>query len=501
MNDSAATEGQRAPDEALLRRLRGSEEQLRLIVESARDYAIFTTDADHMITNWLPGAENVFGWTKEEAEGQPADITFTPEDRRIGEPRKEVEVARREGKSPDVRWHQRKDGKRVFIEGQMVRMRDERGEITGYLKIGQDITARKFAEDALRESEERLRQFGEASSDLLWIRDAETLAFEYLSPAFERLYGVPREQVLEANNVEAWLELIHPDDRHQAVETLRKLKDGIPDTFEFRIVRPDGSVRWIHDTDFPLRDEFGRVVRIAGIAQDVTERRRAQQMQQTLVAELQHRVRNILAITRSIIRRTVAGKADIDDFVQHLEGRVDALARTQALLTRSPGSAVDLEEIIRDEMLAQAAREPKFSVSGERVNLQAQAAAVLTLAVHELATNSVKYGALAEDRGKIRINWKREREKGEDWLKLRWSESGVEVNGTAAREGFGTELITRRVPYELRGRGEMNFKKTGVTAVIEFPLKEIAYSNRARRRFWRRLNERSYRSRGGRCSS
>lgn len=472
MTNSAGTDLQRKADEALLRRLRGSEEQLRLIVQSALDYAIFTIDGDGIITNWLPGAENVFGWTKEEAEGQPVQMTFTPEDRQKGEPRKEIEVADREGKASDVRWHQHKDGKLVFIEGQLVAMRDDDGELTGYLKIGQDVTARKLAEDALRESEERLRQFGEASSDLLWIRDAETLAFEYLSPAFERLYGVRREQVLEANNVEAWLQLIHPDHRHDAVETLRRLREGIPDTFEFRIIRPDGSVRWLHDTDFPVRDEHGRVVRIAGIAQDVTERKRALEMQRTLVAELQHRVRNILAITRSIIRRTLAGKEDVDDFVRHLEGRIDAMARTQALLTRSPGSPVDLEEIIRDEMLAQAAREPKFSLSGPRIELHAQAAEVLTLALHELATNSVKYGALADGHGRIRINWTRERADGEERLRLTWSEGGVDMPASTQRDGFGTELITRRVPYELGGRSELKLDRSGVTAVIEFPLKE-----------------------------
>jgi two-component sensor histidine kinase len=238
------------------------------------------------------------------------------------------------------------------------------------------------------------------------------------------------------------------------------------------VVHPDGQIRWLHNTDFPLLDDLGNVQRIAGIAHDVTERKRAVEMQRTLVAELQHRVRNILAITRSIIRRTVAGKTDVQDFVQHLEGRIDALARTQALLTRSPGSAVDLEEIVRDEMLAQAAREPKYCVAGPRVCLHPQAAEVITLAVHELATNSVKYGALAEDRGKIRIGWDQDRDGEEHWLKLRWVESGVELNGASRKAGFGTELITRRVPYELGGSGELIFNRTGLTAVIEFPLKQ-----------------------------
>ena len=452
--------------------LRSSEEQLRLIVESARDYAIFTIDEHNVIDRWLAGAANVFGWSREEAEGQSGEILYTPEDRATGQPEQEIATARRDGKAPDVRWHQHKDGRRVFIEGQVVPLRDYRNEITGFLKIGQDVTERKFREDALRESEERFRQFGEFSSDLLWIRDGESLAFEYLSPAFEKLYGVPREEVLARNNVEAWLELIHPDDRNTAVDVLRQTRGGAPTNKEFRIVRPDGEVRWVHNTDFPMLDEFGKVQRIAGIAQDVTGRKKALELQRTLVAELQHRVRNILAITRSIMRRTLVGKSDLTDFAQHLEGRMDALARTQALLTRVPGSAVDLEEIIRDEMLAHATREPKYSLSGPRIRLQPQAAEVLTLAMHELATNSVKYGALATDRGKIRIKWSKERQHGQEWLKLRWSETGIDVPNQKPREGFGTELITRRVPYELGGRGELKFNDAGVAAAIEFPLKQ-----------------------------
>jgi two-component sensor histidine kinase len=238
------------------------------------------------------------------------------------------------------------------------------------------------------------------------------------------------------------------------------------------------STHW-REVHHPTQRELRLLDIIARQAADFFDRKQAEEAlrqreanQRLLVAELQHRVRNILAVTRSIIRRTLPGKTDVQDFVQHLEGRIDALARTQALLTRSPGMPVDLEEIVRDELLAQAAREPKYAVAGPRVCLHPQAAEVITLAVHELATNSVKYGALAEDRGKIRIGWDQDRDGEDHWLKLRWVESGVELNGTSRKAGFGTELITRRVPYELGGSGELIFNKTGLTAVIEFPLKQ-----------------------------
>lgn len=127
--------------------LREGEERLRLIVENARDYAVFTTDPTGRIETWWPGAEAVFGWSAAEAVGRPCSITFTPEDRDAGVDDWELETARAEGRAPDVRWHLRKDGARVFIEGSTVALRAPDGTLRGFLKIGQDVTERKAAEE------------------------------------------------------------------------------------------------------------------------------------------------------------------------------------------------------------------------------------------------------------------------------------------------------------------------------------------------------------------
>lgn len=129
-----------------------SEELYRMIVDEARDYAILTTDAEGRVTSWSPGASAIFGWSEEEAVGRLVDFTFTPEDQADGAPAEEIARARADGVAPDVRWHLRRDGGRVFIEGTMRALHDAAGAVGGFLKVGQDVTERRATEDALRQA-------------------------------------------------------------------------------------------------------------------------------------------------------------------------------------------------------------------------------------------------------------------------------------------------------------------------------------------------------------
>ena len=201
------------------------------------------------------------------------------------------------------------------------------------------------------------------------------------------------------------------------------------------------------------------------------ERARAEQRQKLLLAELQHRVRNILASVRSVIQRSSQSSDTLEDLLMHLEGRIDSMARTQVVLTRNPGVEVDLEDLVREELLSQATPESQVSVEGPQVRLPSKAAEVLNLAVHELATNSIKYGALAARNGRVVIAWRLNFRGEQPWLRFAWIESGVRVVAAAPRrEGFGAELITRRIPYELGGTGAFELKPGGSHCIIEFPL-------------------------------
>ncbi|MCR0981550.1 PAS domain S-box protein [Roseomonas populi] len=452
-----------------MRQLRAAEERFRLTVETALDYAIFVTDEEDRITDWLPGAAAVFGWTAEEAVGQHGGILFTPEDRAARQPEREIEMARADGVAPNVRWHIRKDGSRVFIEGSVRALHDGGGELRGFLKIGRDATERRAAEERLRESEERFRQFGEASSDLIWMRDAPTLAFEYLSPAFEPIYGRSREEQLAGNTLERWTELIHPDDRELAVQQLLSVRDGARANFEFRIIRPsDNELRWIRNTDFPLLDNAGRVRRLAGIAKDVTEEKASAARLEVLVAELQHRGRNLLGVVSAVAGRTLGHAGD----VEHFRSRLQALSRAQGLLSQSGSDTVEVGALVRAELEAYAeAGPPKVVISGPRVRLTSRQVQNFALALHELTTNAVKYGALKGEAGQLSVHWSVGRTgKGRGSLALEWVETGYEVPPETGRRGYGRELIEKALSYALRARTEYALDAEGVRCRIELPL-------------------------------
>jgi PAS domain S-box-containing protein len=481
--------------------LRESEERFRAIVETATDYAIFTTDAEGRIETWPPGVQEIFGWSAEEAVGQPMGMTYTPEDRAAGVPVKERQEAREKGHAPNVRWHVRKDGSRVFIDGVARPLKGADGTVTGFVKVGQDVTERRATEEALRDSEARFRQFGDATQDVLWIRDAETLEWEYISPAFEEVYGVPRDSILGRNHVRRWLEMIVPEDQPMALDHLRRVREGEHVLSTFRILRGDGEVRWIRDTGFPILDEEGRVQRVAGIGHDATEEVELQDRLRILVAELQHRSRNLVTVVQGVSERTIATSKTLGDFRTRFRARLAALGRVNSLLSRlKEGDRVTFDQLLRTELTAHGVLDTsghgeQVQLSGPKgVRLRSATVQTFALALHELATNALKYGALSRPQGQLEVRWSLEPGKeSERQLRVDWREAGVPlakvgdapepnlVDGTPAlpRRGYGRELIERALPFQLKAQVSYELAPEGVRCTIVVPVSstlDVAFS-------------------------
>jgi two-component system CheB/CheR fusion protein len=187
--------------------------------------------------------------------------------------------------------------------------------------------------------------------------------------------------------------------------------------------------------------------------------------------EHRRQVRELLAVIRAIVRRTAPIAGSVEDFAAHLEGRLGALARVQEILLRAGADGADgadLVELVSGEFLAEAIPDERVDIEGPRVRLDGKVAASLALALHELTTNAIKFGALRTPQGRISVRWNIDsHDLGR--IRLEWQERGISIVADAPRAvGFGTELIERTLPYELRARTALDFAPGGVHCLIEF---------------------------------
>jgi two-component sensor histidine kinase len=199
-----------------------------------------------------------------------------------------------------------------------------------------------------------------------------------------------------------------------------------------------------------------------------------QARQQLLMAELQHRTRNLLAVVQSVANQTARSSTSIQSFAAEFVSRLRALSRVQSLIARVDATVIDLGDLVSAEIAAhgkEAMRSGKIIVQGPSVELPTAAAQAIGLAIHELATNAVKYGALAQPDGKLHITWSVTNEAAEPQVNLEWRESGVKMPETKPqRKGYGSELIERALPYQLKAKTKLEFAPDGVRCAIVVPI-------------------------------
>jgi PAS domain S-box-containing protein len=377
----------------------------------------------------------------------------------------------------------RKDGSRFVASLFLSAFKDEEGrtlhhflswgDVTARVDAASDAAALRAAQAVLKESEARLAAAFEVSPVGIGILDLDGRLI-LSNPEVKRFLPTDSIPSRDEQGQSRWLardsngERVDPSDWPSA-RALRGER-AVPG-LEMLYVDDDGSELWTRVASAPIRDSAGTISGAVVVVHDVTAFKKADERQRMLLAELQHRVRNVLAMIRSMVRRTAETSATVQDYSQHLEGRIGALARTQAMLTREPGRGVDLQSIVEGELLSIAAQARQYSCQGPPVTLAPKAAEVLSLAIHELATNAIKYGAFSGPGGRLEVSWSTRLRGSEMWLALHWIESGVADIGIPEREGFGMELITRRVPYELDGKGAVRVGADGISAVVELPLR------------------------------
>jgi two-component sensor histidine kinase len=337
-----------------------------------------------------------------------------------------------------------------------------------------------------------LVELASAAPGALWVADAHTGEGVYVSPGAGALLGVKPVEVLpEAGR---WLRLVHPDDRPAVTSRFEALLRGEAADVAYRVLpaaagsagastRP--AAHWVNDLGFPIADRAGRVWRVAGFARLAGGCAGEEGLRQLLLGELNHRVRNTLAVVQSVAEQTARMTRDPAAFWEAFAGRLRAMARAHDTLAgRGWPDGADLRGLLEAELApylhAAGPAGPQAELDGPPVQLGPTTAVALALGIHELATNAARHGALSASAGRVRVRWWFRNAPANDSppatrtaqrLWLEWTEEGgPPPTKLPARRGFGSRLLRSALPAQIAGRVSLDFRPAGLHVVMEAAL-------------------------------
>jgi PAS domain S-box-containing protein len=314
-----------------------------------------------------------------------------------------------------------------------------------------DLIERIQVETALCESEQRLRWLAsivESNYDAIVSTDADRIITTWNNAA-GRLYGYTPEEVIGQP-----ITILIPPDRHdEQLSILQRLKRGERiENYETVRQRKDRTLVDVSLTISPVENAEGKIVGASAIARDITRRRRAAEREKMLMAELDHRVKNVLARVDMVAMSTRNGSSSIDEYTRSLKGRIQSMAAAHALLSQKSWHGVGLEALVRSQ-LAPYAADANIAIHGTDVTLTAAAIQAMGMVLHELVTNAAKYGALSVPTGRVTVSWDRKPNGHAANLVFTWCEFGAPGTAIETKSGYGTRLIRELVPHELGGDG------------------------------------------------
>jgi PAS domain S-box-containing protein len=352
---------------------------------------------------------------------------------------------------------ERPDGVRVPFIPYPTPLYDETGELVGAVNMLVDITDRKRAEYYAQ----RLAAVVEFSDDAIVTKNLDGIITTWNRGA-ERLFGYPAEEAIGKP-----ITILIPHERHdEEHKILGRIRRGEHvDHYDTVRRRKDGGLVDISLTVSPVRDAEGKIIGASKIARDITERRRAQEQQKLLVGELQHRIKNTLATVGAIANQTFR-KAPGE--CQTFAARLQTLAGAHDLLKNDNWQRAALIDLVGRALDPfQDKHRDRFLVDGpDGIFLDAQKSSLLAMALHELATNAVKYGALSNEKGRVRIAWEIPRDDPPKRFQLRWQESGGPPVNPPGQRGFGSLLIERALQNHL-GQAQLDFDPRGLVCLME----------------------------------
>ena len=354
---------------------------------------------------------------------------------------------------------ERPDGSRSVFTPFPTALRDEKGLVSGGINILIDVTERRHAD----QTREHFAAIVASSDDAIVSKGLDGIIRSWNKGA-ERVFGYTAEEAIGRS-----VSMLIPDDRqNEEPGIIARIRRGERiDHYETKRQRKDGSLIDISLTVSPIKNSRGEVVGASKIARDITERKRAEETRELLLHEIKHRVKNTLGTVQAIASQTFRDgpREERDAF----NARLRALSSAHDLLTRQDFDQVPVRETVERALSPfQESGAHRIAASGDRVLLSANQSLLLAMAIHELATNAVKYGALSNATGTVRLNWTT-RSEPETRLFLEWREGGGPAVSPPMRRGFGTNLLERALQQE-QGSASMLFAPEGVACTLAIKL-------------------------------
>ncbi|WP_146144858.1 sensor histidine kinase [Phreatobacter cathodiphilus] len=389
----------------------------------------------------------------------------------------------------EYRFKSADGGYRWFI-GRAVPMRDATGRIERWFGTCTDIHDKKLVEEALvstqrqlkarvaelAQEKARLERLMLSAPNLIYINDLQRRRNAYVNPQiFESLGYGPSE--LMGRPLKTLGAFVHPDDRRRVAEfasQVRRIADGEVREIEYRIRHTDGSYRWflVRETPFQ-RDPVGKVIQVLGTALDIGSRKQAEERQQMLIRELHHRVKNILATVQAIASATGRSSTSFSAFRERFSDRLVSLGRTHSLLTREAWAGAGIRDILESELSPYLQDgESRVVIDGPALVVPRDMTVPIGMAIHELTTNAVKYGALSVPEGRVHVTIASDGAVPEPRMTLEWRESGGPPVKVPERSGFGSLLLNRLLASQLGGEVAIDYRPDGVVARIDVVLRK-----------------------------
>jgi PAS domain S-box-containing protein len=356
--------------------------------------------------------------------------------------------------------------------------RELRARVDGAVKLArqrreaakreQDLGARLAVEQgkaALRQTQQQLEFALDAGRLGSWEFDVASGLFSSSAHA-RAIFGLGPDDPFE--RLEDVVARVHPDDRERRQAAIdRTLSTGEDFEVEYRTLRPDGRIGWLLARGRAALED-GQAVRLAGISLDITARKTAEQRQQLLLDEVDHRAKNTLASVQSIAMQTLRHAEHPSAFTTAFVERIQALARAHELLTEASWQGAALADVVERTLKVHAppSSGARVSLSGPAVRLGPNAAVTLNMAFHELATNAIKYGALSTPDGRVDVEWTADA----GTITIDWRESGGPKVAIPSRRGFGSRLIEQALAREMDGEARLVFLSEGLWCHLRLPL-------------------------------